>query len=244
MAFACHGGMHKGIYIALSGALLKQDHLDVVSHNVANADTVGFKRGRISFRDFLLSRMTGLPQSDDGRTMSDLGAAAVDFSPGNMIRTGNPLDVALDGEGFLALEKNRFTRRGDLRIGRDGYLVTQAGLRVLGEGGPVRIPAGRVEIAPSGDVRVDGAPVAKLRIVQFADASALKELEEGYFTAALPPVPAGAQVVQGSLEAANVNVVQEMIALIATMREFETYQKTIHAFDEAAAKVNNELAKV
>jgi len=237
--------MYRGVYIALSGAVLGQDHLDVITHNLANANTAGFKRERLSFRDFLLSRMTGVPDPADGRIMTEVGAATVDLSTGNLVRTGNPLDVALDGQGFIALEGGRYTRKGDLQIDRDGWLRTRAGLRLLGEDGrPIRLPQGKVEIAPTGEIRVDGEPAGSIRVVDFPDPSALKGGAAGQFTAAGEPRPARARVVQGHLETANVNVIQEMVLLVAAMREFETYQKAIHAFDEAASKVNNDLARI
>lgn len=236
--------MHKGIYIALSGAILKQDQLDVLTHNIANSTTTGFKKSRITFRDCLLSRLSGDPASDEGRSMSEQGGARIDLSAGNAVHTGNPLDVALDGRGFIALEGNLYTRRGDLRIGREGFLETRAGDRVLGEDGPIRLPEGKAEITPWGEVRVDGVAAGTIRVVDFADPSSLRELDRGRFASDGKPVDAQARFVQGHLEAANVDVVREMVVLIATMREFETYQKAVHAFDEAAAKVNNELARL
>lgn len=236
--------MYKGIYIALSGSVLKQDQIDIVSNNVANANTVGFKKGRISFREFLVSRISGAPDSDDGRSMSDVTGTKTDFGAGTHLRTGNPLDIALDGKGFLSIEGGRYTRKGSLRVGRDGFLVTQEGFKVLGTKGPIKLAAGRTDIAPSGEVRVDGTPVDTLRIVDFANQGELKELEGGYYTANLPSIRSNAIVSPGNIEASNVDVVKEMVQMIADLREFETYQKAIQMFDEAAARVNNDMAKV
>jgi flagellar basal-body rod protein FlgG len=236
--------MYKGIYIALSGSVLKQDQIDIVSNNIANANTVGFKKERASFKDVLVSRISGAQDSDDGRTMSELSEKKTDFGAGAHLKTGNPLDIALDGKGFLSIEGGRYTRKGDLRIGRDGFLVTQEGLKVLGSEGPIKLAAGQADIAPSGEVRVNGAPVDTLKIVDFADQGELKELEGGYYTANLPPIQSTAIVSPGTLEASNVDAVKEMVQMITTLREFETYQKTIQMFDEAAARVNNDMAKI
>ena len=236
--------MYKGIYIALSGSVLKQDQIDILSNNVANANTVGFKKERASFKEVLVSRISGAQDSDDGRAMSDLSGMKTDFGAGTHLKTGNPLDIALDGKGFLSIEGGRYTRKGDLRVGRDGFLVTQEGMKVLGSKGPIKLPAGQADIAPSGEVRVNGTPVDTLKIVDFANQGELKELEGGYYTANLPSIRSTAIVSPGHLEASNVDVVKEMVQMITTLREFETYQKAIQMFDEAAARVNNDMAKV
>jgi len=241
---AVQEGVYKGIYIALSGSVLKQDQIDIVSNNLANANTVGFKKERASFKEFLVSRISGAQDSDDGRAMSDLSEGKTDFGAGTHLRTGNPLDVALDGKGFLSVEGGRYTRKGDLRIGRDGSLVTQEGLKVLGSKGPIKLPAGQADIAPSGEVRVNGKPVDTLKIVDFANQGELRELEGGYYSANLPSIRSNAVVAPGHLEASNVDVVKEMVRMISTLREFETYQKAIQMFDEAAARINNDMAKV
>jgi flagellar basal-body rod protein FlgG len=236
--------VYKGIYIALSGSVLKQGQLDILSNNIANASTVGFKKERSSFQEYLLSRISGTGESDDGRKMSDLSAVKTDFAAGNLLKTGNPLDVALDGKGFFCLEGNRYTRKGDLRAGKDGYLVTQGGRKVLGTKGPIKLPPGKAEVTPSGEVRVDGKPVDTLKVVDFKNLDALVSLDDGQFTTALPPDKSDASVSPKHLEASNVDAVKEMVQMIVTLREFETYQKAIQAFDEAAARVNSDMAKI
>jgi flagellar basal-body rod protein FlgF len=235
--------VYKGIYIALSGSVQKQDQIDIASNNMANANTVAFKKGRMSFKEVLVSRISGTPDSDDGRAMSDMSEMKTDFAEGTHLRTGNPLDVALDGKGFLSIEGNRYTRKGDLRVGRDGFLVTADGLKVLGAKGPIKLAPGRADIAPSGEVRVDGKPVDTLKIVDFANEGELRELENGYYVANVPSIRSNAIVSPGHLESSNVEVVKEMVQMISTLREFESYQKAIQMFDEAAARINNDMAK-
>jgi flagellar basal body rod protein FlgG len=236
--------MYKGIYIALSGSVQKQGQLDTLTHNVANASTVGFKKDRTSFQEFLVSGISGTADSDDGKSMTDLSEVKTDFSPGTHFTTGNPLDVAISGNGFLCLEGGRYTRKGDLQIGRDGYLVTQDGRKVLGAGGPIQLPPGKVEIAPSGEVRVNGTAVDTLKIVDFRDPSSLRELDSGQYVSTETPVESTASVSSGHLESSNVDAVKEMGQMITTLRVFEIYQKAIKAFDDAAARVTNEMARV
>jgi len=237
-------GMYKGIYIALSGSVQKQGQLDTLTHNVANASTVGFKKDRSSFQEFLVSGLSGMADSDDGRAMTDLAEVKTDFSPGNQFTTGNPLDVAISGDGFLTLEGGRYTRKGDLQIDREGYLVTQDGRKVLGAAGAIQLPSGKVEIAPNGEVRVNGAAIDTLKVVRFENTDSLQELDKGQFTSSEKPVESTATVVSGHLEASNVDTVKEMVQMITTLREFEIYQKAIKAFDAATGRVTGEMAKV
>ncbi len=235
--------MYKGIYIALSGALLKQAQLEVITQNIANANTVGYKKDSIAFKDYLMPQdVTG--SESDGRVMSVLSEVSTDFSNGVAVRTGNPLDVTLEGDGFFALEGDRFTRRGDFKTDAEGNLITQDGLKVQGSGGSIQLPEGTVAIAADGSIEVDGVLIDTLRIVAFSDPGALTKAGNGVFTATGPGEPAGATVQQGYLETSNVSAVGEMVRMIQSLREFESYHKMIQAFDEATAKVNNEIARL
>ena len=237
--------MYKGIYIALSGALQKQNQIDTITHNVANVSTVGFKKDRISFHECLVSRISGIADSDDGKSMTNVTEVRTDYSPGAHFTTDNPLDVALVGKGFMALEGDRYTRSGALALNREGYLVTSTGRRVLGEGGPIQIPpGGKVLIAPGGQVSSDGAVIGTLKLVDFEDTTSLVELANGEYRSADTPIASTASVASGYLEASNVDAVTEMVQMINTTREFEIYQKAIRIFDDAAARVNSEMAKL
>lgn len=239
--------MYKGMYIALSGAMLKQTQLEVITQNIANANTTAYKKQGLSFRDYLLPRENA-PSGPDGRIMVTLSQFATDFSNGTQVRTGNPFDIALSGKGMIALEGNRYTRRGDLMKDQEGYLTTKDGSKVLGGGGPIRIPesetGGQVQIDPDGNIEVDGTQVDKIRIEEFAAPEALTRAGDGAYASAAPGTPAAGVVMQGYLETSNVSAVTEMIHMIEAMREFESYQKMIQAMDEAAAKVNNDLGRL
>lgn len=234
--------MYKGIYVALSGAVLKQRHMEVITQNLANANTVGFKRDGLSFKDYLVQDDSG-SGGPGQKVMTDLSAFATDLTGGNLVQTGNPLDTALEGDGFFCLEGNRYTRRGDFKVDAAGYLTTHKGLKVLGRKGPVKVPKGKVEFGPSGEVSVDGQAVDTMRIVDFSRKDGLTKAGEGVFTSKDPAVASKALVRQGYVETSNVEIVQEMVRMIETMREFEAYQKAIHAFDEAAGKANNEIGR-
>jgi len=235
--------MYKGIYIALSGAVLKRRNMDIFAQNIANANTPGFKKERIAFKDYIIPVDNKRDLSKDGRVMADLSKSIIDFSSGTIQRTGNALDLAINGEGFFALEAGRYTRNGNFMISSDGYLATNDGVKVLGDGGPIAVQGGSIDISPSGEVLVDAVAVGKLKIVNFPDTGVLKKLSGGMFATAETGETVNAQVNQGFLEQSNVNAIQEMIQVMEATREFESYQKIIHSFDEAASKTINELGK-
>lgn len=241
--------MHKGIYIALSGATLKQAQMDIISGNLANVNTTGYKRDTISFQEYLVSAMNGRTESPDGRTMSNFGTVVTDFVPGSIVHTGNPLDVAIDGSGMLSLENGQYTRRGDLHLDNDGYIVTQRGIKVLGNGGPIRITDnGRIEISNAGEVSVINAEnnsvIDTLKVVEFRDPSVLSKAGEDAFTAGQAGTETTASIQQGYLEKSNVDVVKEMVQMITALREFETYQKAIQSFDESLGRVLSDMPRI
>ncbi len=235
--------MNKAVYIALSGAVLRQLHMDVIAQNLANADTAGYKRDRVSFNDYLLPQDL-MSQETDLKVMSIHSPLITDFSAGNLIKTGNPLDIAIDGKGFIALEGSRFTRRGDLKRDSNGYLTTHNGIKVLGDKGTIRLPEGKIQISLTGSISVNGVEADVIQIVDFKENDNLLKAGESIFQADVQGTKANAEVKQGYLETSNVSIISEMVRMIQTMREFETYQKAIQTFDEAAGKINNEIGRL
>lgn len=235
--------MYKGIYIATSGAVIKYTQLDVISQNLANADTIAFKKDAVSFTDYMVSDVpsAGMP---DSRVMADISTIKTDFSSGNIVKTGNPFDVAVDGEGFIALEGGLYTRRGDLRKDREGYLVTYNNKKVIGEGGSIMLPEGRIEISGSGAVSVNGAEVGTIKMVDFEKAGSLTRIGEGMFISDVSGTKSKSTLSQGHIETSNVNTIKEMVRMIETLREFEAYQKMIQSFDDASSKVINEIGRL
>ena len=235
--------MYKGIYIAASGMILKQTQLEVTTQNLANANTTGYKKDNVSFKEYLFQEAGAVP---DGRAMSDYSAFKTDFSNGGVFKTGNPLDIAVDGNGLIALEGGRYTRRGDLKKNSEGYLTTSDGTKVLGTGGPILIPADTTEISIDLEGKVSvmqpGSTIPSeldtIRIADFGPDAIITKTGNGQFTASGPSTSSTSGVKQGYLEASNVETIKEMVAMIAMMREYESYQKVIQTFDDAAANVN------
>jgi flagellar basal-body rod protein FlgF len=227
--------MEKGIYLALSGAISNEGQMDVITQNLANSNSLAYKKMKMTFKDYLISSEC----EQEGKVMAEVAGTPTDFTSGGLSQTGNVLDLALEGDGFLALEDNQFTRRGDLKRDKDGFLTTQNGIKVLGQKGPIRIPDGKLEIGGNGEVTVNQMQVGKIRMVDFQDKNALVRLGEDRFQTEQKSTPSKAQLKQGFLEGSNVNVIKEMTGMISTLREFQAYQKFIQSFDEMTAKMND-----
>jgi len=236
--------VYKGIYIAASGALMKQKQMEIISNNLANSDTAGFKKDGVIFRDYLISEHNGVEQAGDGRAMTYYDETFTDYSHGGIIQTGNPFDVALDGKGFFALEGDKYTRRGDFKLDSEGFLTTKNGEKVLGVGGPIQITGNDVSIGFRGAVKVGAEIVDSIRVVDFENYKELVKTGDSIYTTAQEATPANVNVAQGFKELSNVNVVKEMTDMINNLREYESYQKLIQSFDEATGKVTNEMARV
>lgn len=240
--------MYKGIYIAASGATLKQMQLDVVTQNIANANTTGYKRDSLTFKEYLLPNNSGAVQ--DGRAMSELAAYKTDLSNGTVFRTGNPLDIAVDGNGLIALDGDRYTRRGDLKKNSDGYLTTSNGIKVIGSGGPILLPDGSIDIDSQGKISVmePGSTVPTevdtIKIMDFGPDADITKEGDGQFVVNGNGTQVTSGVQQGYLEGSNVDPVKEMVHMIETMREYESYQKIIQTLDDSAGNVNNNLGRL
>ncbi len=230
--------MIRGVYISASGMLAESARQDVIANNLANADTVGFKRSETATRpfvDFLVSNV-GMPGTNRVGPVS-MGAQVdrtdVILRQGSLETTGNPLDVALVGDGYFAVETpegRRYTRDGSFRVDATGTLVTKEGFGVAGASGPIRVGAGTVDIGADGTVSQGGRQVGRLELAGL-DPTTVEPQGDSLFTGQ----PAGAatgRVRQGHLESSNVQVVQEMVELIRVMRSFESNQRAVKAQDE------------
>jgi flagellar basal-body rod protein FlgG len=174
----------------------------------------------------------------------------IDFSQGAIQTTGNPLDVAINGDGFFSIQTPdgvQYTRQGSFTLNTEGVLVTQDGYPVMGEGGEIALEEGTVEIDMQGTLYVDGDEVGRLQITDFPNAGSLKKTGNGRFIPTDPALqgrqPEDTIVRQGHLESANVNPVSAMTEMIETSRAFEAYQKVIQSTDEATAKSINDVGR-
>jgi flagellar basal-body rod protein FlgF len=237
--------MADGLTISYSGAVAQSEALDAAANNLANAATAGFRAQRPVFAQVLASA------GPDGRSPRGVHVVRLrlDLTQGPVRTTGNPLDVALRGPGFLAISTpagERYTRDGGLALSRDGTLVTAAGQPVLGEGGPIRIDApGAVGIAADGTISVGPTVVGRLKLVEFADPRALEPEGHGLLRAtsagaARPAASTG--VMQGHLEQSNVNVVRGLTDLVRISRAHDAFHRTIQTLREIDQRAANDVA--
>jgi flagellar basal-body rod protein FlgF len=240
--------MQSGYYAALTGLVAKFDALDVAANNLANAGTAGYKGQDEFYRTY----SAAVGSSDLGplnlaiNNYGVLGGAATNFEVGPIQATGNPLDVALQGQGFLVVKTkagDRYTRNGSLRVNAKSILTTQAGDPVMGiilkpngkpGEGPVTIPQGAVSIGPAGVISVNGSMVGEMKIVDFPRGTSLTLEGGNYYSAPVSAAtPAAApQVKQGALESSNVNAMSEMVSVILLQREAGMLQSAISSFDK------------
>ena len=188
------------------------------------------------------------------RVFGILSGGVTDFAPGVMRETGRPLDVALDGEGFLVVQTprgERYTRAGALTVDAAGQLVTQRGELVVSDRGPITIRQGKGDlgIGADGSVSVDGQPVGKLKVVRFNDTrAALTKEGDSLFmaTGKEPPQDANStRVVQGVLELSNVNAVTEMATMMHNSREFDSLQRSITMMmNDIGRKISSEIGRL
>ncbi len=226
--------------------------MDVSSNNLANVDTAGFQRQTAHIYALPETPVTRVHQGSS-QLLGVLGTGAfVDgsrssFSPGTLRTTHNPLDVALVGPGFFAMntaEGTRYTRDGRFTVNPSGLLATLDGNLVRGEKGSIYVGEGEVLIGDRGEITVDGQLVDKLLIVEFNDREGLLRQGANLYEA-LPeagePFRFQAKVLPGTIEMANVNVVREMVNLINIQRTYEANQKVVQAFDETLGKIINDV---
>jgi flagellar basal-body rod protein FlgF len=245
--------MSGGMYLAAAGALVQQMRLDLLANNVANINTLGYKGDKAVFRvnpDATDQQPTA--SMDGTQPLSPYAppfSSVIDFSQGALQKTGNPLDVAINGDGFFGIRTPdgiQYTRQGNFTLNTDGVLVTQDGYPVLGQGGEITLDKGTVAIDAQGRVSVNGDDMDQLRITDFSNPETLKKVGNGRFAASdstTAQPAANPDLREGYLETSNVNPVRSMTEMIETARAFQAYQKVIQSEDDATGKSIEDVGK-
>jgi len=223
--------MENAGYIALSRQMVLRREMDVIANNMANLNTPAYKGQSMLFAEYLET-------TDSGEKVSFVQDISLvrNLTEGQMTATDNPLDVAIQGDGYFEVETPvgpRYTRAGALQLNANGELITSSGQRVLGEGGgPITLPANAadVTITRDGTVSTEQGPAGRLRVVRFENEQALVKQADGLYDAdgqeALPAD--GAEVMQGMVEGSNVQGILELTRMIETVRSYSNTGKLVN----------------
>ena len=235
--------MLTSLYTAASGMEAAESLHAATAHNLAHAHQAGFRR-------LLATDVSSLRNRDDFRVENDLlglqSEQRIDFSPGALEHTGAPLDLALDGPGFFAVDGPQgplYTRNGAFHLHGDGTIVTGDGLPLRGSNGPIVVPPqvrlASLQIGSDGAITVDGNEIGRIEVADFEDRTRLEQVGDTLFRAPddLAAAPANAAVLQGTREHSNVQPVEELVALITASRRYEASQRALRSIDEATQKL-------
>lgn len=243
--------MGSGKYSALSGAIAREQAMSNVAANLANTSTTGFKKNRISFASVL--RGTQQTAEAGGKNMARIRTISTDFSQGGMQTTARPLDVAIDGEGFYKVRKGEetyYTRAGRFMLDENGMLKTEDGANVLGAGNdPIQIDTALgkdIYIAETGEISINGAIAGtQIGIFSVGDTKQLTKVGDSLYKLEQggdQPMT-DFRLLQGNLETSNINMIEEMTAMIATQRAFEANSKVLEGYSKLGEK-QDELGSV
>lgn len=238
--------MDSGYYAAFSGLLARSQGLDLAAGNLANAGTVGYRAERDYFQSAIAS--SGALRSQLDLTLNNfgiLGGTRLDLGQGAVTPTGNPLDLAIEGNGFFAVQTRegiRYTRDGRLERAQDGTLTTQAGEPVLdARQQAIRVPAGEIIVGADGSVSVNGGIAGQIAVFDVGTGSGLTaEGGDRYAATGSEPTATGGHIHQGALESSNQDVIGGSLQLVLMQRQAEMMQKAVsifsNDFDKAASE--------
>jgi len=231
--------MIKGLYKSASAMIPRIKKQEASANNIANASTPGFKKERIFTKELSRAEMKiAHTRNDWEQPMVDKSYTS--FAPGVFDNTGNPLHLAIDGDGFFTIElpdgTRALTRNGSFSVSNQGLLEIPGGALVMGEGGAIEVGSGAVEVSGTGIVSSDGLTVGQITPVTVNDLQALDKIGSSLFV-----VPEGEELIpatkstvqQGYLESSNVDIVREMIEMIISFRNFEADSKSISVQDQS-----------
>lgn len=251
--------MLRSFYIAGTGMLAQRARMNVLTNNITNIDTTGYKKDTVVSRSFadlmiqntkdpyLLKKSAFIGPQNTGIHVDII---ATMFSQGDLEETRRPTDMALEGQGFFTIqtpEGNRYTRDGSFSVGSDGYLITSDGHYISGQNGRIYVGSESFVVDTLGNVTVGGQTVDRLSIVTFDDLSGLRKTGGNlYINYTNQPVwqAQNVKVMQGYLEGSNVNMADEVVNMVEINRAYELNQRVLRIIDESLAKSVNEVGRV
>jgi len=235
--------MISSMNLSPSGALRQDRRFQMISQNLSNVQTVGYKKDVSLFSTLFNQAHERL--SDDQQERS-----FISFQQGAIEKTGNDFDLAIEGDGFFkVMTPNgiRYTRAGNFKLDKEQRLVQTDGFPLLGKAGEIRVTGKEMVIDKDGSVKLNGEEAGRIALVTFADPTRLNKEGKNLFVPAAPgeeKEAEGPSILQGYLEQSNVNSIEEMIKLVDALRTYESCLKVIQSRDELNGKVVNELGRV
>ena len=239
--------MIKGLYVSASGMIPHVKKQELSANNISNASSPGFKRDAVFTKELTRAEKRHVPQMSDWQQPM-IDEVYTDFAPGIFDRTGNPLDLAIDGDGFFTLltpdGQTALTRSGSFGVDANGFLMFPEGNLVMGEGGPIEVGDGDLSVSASGEVSVNGISVGRIQAQTVLDLDQLHKVGGSLFV-----VPEGVELVpvekavirQGFLETSNVDIVGEMIDMIVSFRSYEANAKAVQSQDQSLEHLFNRV---
>ncbi|WEK06729.1 MAG: flagellar basal-body rod protein FlgF [Candidatus Devosia phytovorans] len=231
--------MENAQLIGLSRQMGLQRQMDVLANNMANINTSGFKSEQILFEEYVMpvARDQDFPRMDQPLSYVQDWATIHDLSGGAMVQTGSDLDVALNGDGFFAVETpagERWTKAGNFQLSATGTLVDASGNPVLGDGGPIQFGPDEtgILIGTDGSISSSAGQKGRLRVVEFANPETLTREGSNLWAGGEPQVAVNSRTMQGFIEKSNVSGVAEMAEMIRVTRAYESAANLAQKQDE------------
>ena len=252
--------MIRGLYTAVSGLITQQSKQEVVTNNIANVNTVGFKSDKLSLESFKEVLIQNYDGSSGGGKRQELGGLSLgsridetitSFTQGAIEDTGKERDFAIVGRGFFTVERNGnrfFSRDGSFNVDNQGFLVSSTGDRVLGvntssnEISPIYVGYGNISLSDN-NIYIDNNLSYSFYTVDFDSYDNLEKIGDNLYSGD-GSFRANCEVKQNALEKSNVNIVNEMLEMMTVMRNFESNQKVVQIIDETLSKAANEVGRI
>ncbi|NOY13719.1 MAG: flagellar hook-basal body protein [Deltaproteobacteria bacterium] len=235
--------MGSGKYGAVSGMIGRMRMMENISNQLSSVNVQAYKKGTTTFQARLAEANSGM--ATKGVNQVRVSGESIDFSPGPIEFTGNPLNLALTGDGFFQVQRKDgsfgYTRKGFFEINREGVLTDVNGRPVMSAGGgQITLTSSDVDIAPDGNIWYEGEQLGQVGVFHFKDNSVLRRAQDSMFippTGVQPELLPDPQLSQKKLEGSNVDVMRSMARMTSNLRAFEAMQKALKVYDEMDRKI-------
>lgn len=240
--------MENALLVGLSAQIALRRNMDIIANNLANVSTAGFKRETPMFEELLAQIEAENSSMREIAFVRDWGILR-DMTSGALLQTGSGFDVAIEGDGMLVVRTpngERYTRDGHMKLDPQGRIVTSTGDPIVGDGGPITVPPGVIDIKIATDGTISGpdGPIGRLRVVSFPPRALHKEGKNLYSADEAPQPATNTRILQGMIERSNVEPVYEMTQMIEVLRAYQHSSEQLNATDDLIRKAMQKLGEV